>query len=370
MKKRLLALALCLVMMTSLLPITALADGSTVEYVCAVGDGEDGDSWLSGESWNQNSTLNKMNEISDCVYEITYRNVMPAVVNDSKYEVKFALNGTWDHAFGGTFVGSGVAADAVYHGNNIKFFVPYESANITLRLDLSNFTDTTKEGAKFTITITDANHNFYTGWTSDESSHWHKCLNEGCTEVKDKAPHIDNNKDHFCDDCGASVHTWQFKAAGNNLTGNCLYCRKEVSVSLVADSVTLPKSPFNAKLVGEDSFKAVFTNAVFDDIRYDYEESEGVWDYGIDPIAANAKAGNYQAFVSVSGLPGHVVLEGDEENPNGEGYLYVKYTAVDPAVTAQTGDNRPIELMLVSVVVFSALAAAAFIADSKRRLQQ
>ena len=48
----------------------------------------------------------------------------------------------------------------------------------------------------------------------------------------------------------------------------------------------------------------------------------------------------------------------------------MKYTAVDPAVTAQTGDNRPIELMLVSVLVFSALAAAAFILDSKRKYKQ
>ena len=64
------------------------------------------------------------------------------------------------------------------------------------------------------------------------------------------------------------------------------------------------------------------------------------------------------------------MLEGGEENQYGEGYLYVKYTAVDPAVTAQTGDNRPIEIMVASVVVFSALAAAAFILDHKRKYKQ
>ena len=51
-------------------------------------------------------------------------------------------------------------------------------------------------------------------------------------------------------------------------------------------------------------------------------------------------------------------------------YLYVKYTAVDPKVTAQTGDNRPIEIMMAGVVIFSALAAAAFILDRKRKYQQ
>ena len=47
--------------------------------------------------------------------------------------------------------------------------------------------------------------------------------------------------------------------------------------------------------------------------------------------------------------------------------LYLKYTAVDPAITAQTGDNRPIEIMMASVLFFSALAAAAFILDNKRK---
>ena len=48
-------------------------------------------------------------------------------------------------------------------------------------------------------------------------------------------------------------------------------------------------------------------------------------------------------------------------------YLYTQYTAADPKVTAQTGDDRPIEIMLVSALAFSALAAAAFLVDSKRK---
>ena len=48
----------------------------------------------------------------------------------------------------------------------------------------------------------------------------------------------------------------------------------------------------------------------------------------------------------------------------------MKHTAADPKVTAQTGDDRPIELMMASVLVFSALAAGAFSLDSKRKYKQ
>ncbi|MGM9550034.1 MAG: hypothetical protein ACI3V5_09355, partial [Faecousia sp.] len=103
-------------------------------------------------------------------------------------------------------------------------------------------------------------------------------------------------------------------------------------------------------------------------IRYDYKGSDGVWHKDIDPVPANAKAGEYQAFVEISNLPGTVVDESG--NPLNQTYLYVKYTAADPKVTAQTGDNRPIELMLAGMVVFSALAATAFILDGKRRYRR
>ncbi|MCM1290130.1 MAG: hypothetical protein NC132_05235 [Corallococcus sp.] len=32
-------------------------------------------------------------------------------------------------------------------------------------------------------------HDFETGWSYDNDSHFHKCLKDGCTEVSDKAPH-------------------------------------------------------------------------------------------------------------------------------------------------------------------------------------
>ena len=87
------------------------------------------------------------------------------------------------------------------------------------------------------------------------------------------------------------------------------------------------------------------------------------------------KAGNYQAWVMIKNLRGPVYQDGvaalaEDSNTKSTAELFVHYTAADPAITAQTGDNRPIELMLVCALAFSALAAAAFALDSKRRSQQ
>lgn len=323
MKKRLLALALCLVMMTSLLPVTAAAEGLIIKNVCVRGNGlnDKNNSWLNGLDWDP-SELNFMNQVSPNVYEITYKNVN----RSGDLEFLFCLYEenddwrVWKHYLDGTFVGSGVATNAVYNTqyHDIKFSVPYNFADITLRLDLRNFDATTKEGATFTITITD-------------------------------------------------VHNWKFtiSESRDKLTAKCQNqeCGKEVSVSLKADSVTLPNSPFNARLEGWEQLVSEFPEAKY---KFDYKyKGPGDSEYRpVDPIAANAKAGEYQVGVSLWDITRGPI------DPSEGTYLFVKYTAVDPKVTAQTGDNRPIELMMGIVVVFSVLAAAAFIADSKRRAQQ
>ena len=325
MKKRLLALALCLVMMTSLLPVTALADSPYPIF-----SGLEDNKTYCGEV---QFSVSVEGDVGTLIVHYNIPPNGPFNIINADGDGKYTLPGGFE-------------------------WVRVEAIN---RIGSTDFINTIH------VIVNNGQHTWTGGTPVGNGKHSRSCSNCPATKTEDC---VDADRDHECDVCKASVHTWQFKAAGNTLTGTCGSCKKEVSVTLKAESVTLPNSPFNAQLVGEGSFKAVFANAVFDEIRYDYEESEGVWDYDIAPISANAKAGNYQAFVTFSGLPGHVVLEGGEENQYGEGYLYVKYTAVDPAVTAQTGDNRPIEIMVASVVVFSALAAAAFVFDNKRRSRQ
>ena len=126
-----------------------------IKSMHAVGNGDpDDESWLNGVAWDP--TGNEMEQVADKVYEITYHNV-PEFDN---YQVKFAANGKWADSWGGAEEGftpeSGVAFDAVYNGQNLTVNVPYEFADVTLRIDLSNFDYATKLGAVATVTVTGA----------------------------------------------------------------------------------------------------------------------------------------------------------------------------------------------------------------------
>ncbi len=126
-----------------------------IKSMHAVGNGDpDDESWLNGVAWDP--TANEMEQVADKVYEITYHNV-PEFDN---YQVKFAANGTWADSWGSAEENftpeSGVAFDAVYNGQNLTVNVPYEFADVTLRIDLSNFNYATKLGAVATVTVTEA----------------------------------------------------------------------------------------------------------------------------------------------------------------------------------------------------------------------
>ena len=126
-----------------------------IKSMHAVGNGDpDDESWLNGVAWDP--TANEMEQVADKVYEITYHNV-PKFDN---YQVKFAANGKWADSWGSAEENftpeSGVAFDAVYNGQNLTVNVPYEFADVTLRIDLSNFNYATKLGAVATVTVTEA----------------------------------------------------------------------------------------------------------------------------------------------------------------------------------------------------------------------
>lgn len=130
------------------------------------------------------------------------------------------------------------------------------------------------------------------------------------------------------------------------------------TVTLKASDVTLPGNVFNAEIiVGESNLRVATANGpltVSQNPGYKYSK-DGSGFTSVDPSTFEAKQGIYQASI--------VVMDGSQQVEN----LYVNYTVSDPVVTAATGDNRPIEMMLAGMVTFLALAAAAFILDAKRR---
>ena len=126
-------------------------DAPVFEYeaVNAVGNGDG--AWLNGVTWDPAAEANLMTEIEENVWEITFKGV-PA---DQDCQIKFAIDGNWNHNFGGTFEESGKVTNADYNGANITFS-PEKASDITAKLDLTNFDIATQTGATFTITITES----------------------------------------------------------------------------------------------------------------------------------------------------------------------------------------------------------------------
>ena len=116
------------------------------EYVTVSGNGSG--NWLHGENWSTNAAANRMTEVATDIYEITFDDVP-----GTECQFKFSFNGGWDYEIGGVFSAFGTATEAVY-GNTAGTitFTPVEDADVTIRLDLSNFNFATKEGASFTVT--------------------------------------------------------------------------------------------------------------------------------------------------------------------------------------------------------------------------
>ena len=117
-----------------------------VEKVIAVGNGVG--AWLNGASWAVDADANKMTQVADKVYEISFDNV-PV---DEGYMVKFVTNGSWADNFGGFFEASGKESDAMYNSANITFNLE-KAGTVKLRLDLSKFDYATRTGAKFVVTL-------------------------------------------------------------------------------------------------------------------------------------------------------------------------------------------------------------------------
>ena len=161
------------------------------------------------------------------------------------------------------------------------------------------------------------------------------------------------------------THHWTPVTTGNGTkaaatTISCSGCSETLSVSLTASDVTLPGSVFTAKISTEAASAARAAQSslsVSQTPGYKYSASGS--DFApIDPNQFTPVPGFYQASI--------LVTDGNDTVEN----LYVTYTASDPVVTAATGDNRPIERMVMGMAFFSALGIAAFFLDSKRKARR
>ncbi|MDE7454923.1 MAG: hypothetical protein K2M64_03750 [Clostridia bacterium] len=85
-------------------------------------------------------------------------------------------------------------------------------------------------------------HTWATEWSSDKDNHWHACLDEGCDEKSDEAPHVDADNNNICDVCkkqlssatedpckdGHTVATWTDAGNGKH-SGKCSVCNQTIT---------------------------------------------------------------------------------------------------------------------------------------------
>ncbi len=108
--------------------------------------------WLNGISWDPTAVENHMTKIADGIYQIRFENIQ----SELNYELKFAANDSWGNNWGiptGASYTPGEWADAVINADNIRFEVEDDLAIVVVTLDLTDFSYTTKQGAKFCIEI-------------------------------------------------------------------------------------------------------------------------------------------------------------------------------------------------------------------------
>ena len=154
---KLTAWVLTLAMLITLLPMGTLTasavDATWLEelYVAGNGDGN----WLNGYYWDNAAVANKMTEISDGIYEITFEEM--EAYND--YHFKIAANGSWEYNWGAAednVVQSGVAFVGVYNSaSDILFEVPENNSTVTIRADITGVSATSyRDPIEITVTVT------------------------------------------------------------------------------------------------------------------------------------------------------------------------------------------------------------------------
>lgn len=135
----------------------------TIYNVIVAGNGEG--NYLNGAKWDPYDMSNAMTKVDrdGYIWELTMENIEAF----NNYNFKFAANSyfedgspnvnAWYYNFGASDeiqCPLGEEIDAVYNGTNCVFTVPEDGSTVKLRLDLREYNHKTKQGAKFTITVT------------------------------------------------------------------------------------------------------------------------------------------------------------------------------------------------------------------------
>ena len=378
--------------------ITVTGDGVeiptelNVESMRAVGNGDG--NWLKGVSWDPDSDENLMTEVSPKVYEITYTDLDAF----DKYQVKWAAN------WGGIYEGSGIESDAEYKSSdNITIEVPYALADVTLRLDLTNFDYATKQGAKFTVTVFEPHDHVFTDtWEKDDTYHWHKCQHENCTEIKDHAEHSGGTATctskavcEYCDEeygeIDSTNHNLEKISAkdatvtetGNKEYWHCKDCGKyfadengENEIEL-ADTVIAKLPPeiidgigqsitegekkelsFTSNAAFSDFIRVELDGKTLDEKNYTVKEGSTVVTLKADYVATLSAGEHTIGIVSESGTATATFTVSEK-------------TAADDDTNPPTGDNSHmalwIALLFVSGCLLTVTVIKAFETDRKRR---
>lgn len=384
--------------------ITVTGDGVeiptelNVESMRAVGNGDG--NWLKGVSWDPDSDENLMTEVSPKVYEITYTDLDAF----DKYQVKFAANGSWAANWGGIYEGSGIESDAEYKSSdNITIEVPYALADVTLRLDLTNFDYATKQGAKFTVTVFEPHDHVFTDtWEKDDTYHWHKCQHENCTEIKDHAEHSGGTATctskavcEYCDEeygeIDSTNHNLEKISAkdatvtetGNKEYWHCTDCGKyfadengENEIEL-DDTITQKLPPeiidgigqsitegekkelsFTSNAAFSDFIRVELDGKTLDEKNYTVKEGSTVVTLKADYVAALSAGEHTIGIVSESGIATATFTVSEK-------------TAADDDTNPPTGDNSHmalwIALLFVSGCLLTVSVIKTFETDRKRR---
>ena len=297
----------------------------------------------------------------------------------------YASNGTWVLTSQGTGVtpsGAGTYFTAIIQSVAAQYGITASQVEIF---------ELTKDGVHIaygTILARSSGVTVFVGdnWTENRDGCGYLLSTSAITKSSIQVDIAEDNKSGFTTATPVQTHSHQWKSTpidglGTKEASTTIYCSDpdcgspvQVDVSLTASDVTLPGNVFGAKLTVETTenpaVALLSTRAAslpLPGLPDGLEISEPVYKYSatgsgydpIDPADFTPKAGYYQASVQIRDVNQDVTVAD----------LAVKYTVSDPAVTAATGDNRPIELMILGMTFFCAMAAGAFVLDGRRKVR-